>query len=212
MKTQEFKFKLKGKTLVVIDWANVYGWSRRLGWNIDIKKLFKYLKSYKEIYDIRFYFGKEPGNPKSESFHRKIKKIGYTLISKEVKWVPVEIDTDYFKKSIKNTFAKQGFKGDLFKTFFEQLKKDRNLRRRKCDFDCEISIDVMKRIKDFDCLILFSGDGDYAALVKEVIEQGKQAIVVAFKNALGKEYSQIQKRLYICSIKKLKDVIKRNAR
>ena len=209
---KNFKFKLRGKTLVVIDWANVYGWSRRLGWDIDIKKLFKYLKSHKEIYDIRFYFGKEPGNPKSESFHRKIKKIGYTLISKEVKWIPVKIDTNYFKKSIKNTLLQHGFKQDFFKIFFNQLKKDRNLRRRKCDFDCEIAIDVMKRLNEFDCLILFSGDGDYAALIQEVIECGKQAIVVAFKNALGKEYGKIKKGLYICSIRKLKGIIKRNAR
>ena len=204
-----FKLKLKGKTLVVIDWANVYGWSRRLGWDIDIKKLFEYLKSYKEIYDIRFYFGKEPGNPKSESFHRKIKNIGYTLISKEVKWVPVEIDTNYFKKSIKIALSKQGLKQGFFEKFFEQLQKDRNLKRRKCDFDCEIAIDVMKRLNEFDCLILFSGDGDYAALMQEIIKCGKQAIVIAFKNALGKEYRKIKRGLYICSIKKFNETIKR---
>jgi len=208
---KKFKFKLKGKTLVIIDWANVYGWSKRLGWNIDIKKLFDYLKSYEEICDIRFYFGKEPSNPKSESFHRKIKKTGYTLISKEVKWIPVEIDTNYFKKSIKNTLAKQGFKKDFFKKFFEQLQKDQNLRRRKCDFDCEIAIDVMKRMKEFKCLILFSGDGDYAALIREAIKHKKQAIVVALRDALGKEYNQIKRGLFICNVEKIRKDIEKNS-
>jgi hypothetical protein len=26
----EFRFKLKGKTIVLIDWANVYGWFKKL--------------------------------------------------------------------------------------------------------------------------------------------------------------------------------------
>lgn len=31
--------KLKGKTLVIIDWANVYGWFKNLGWEIFKVKL-----------------------------------------------------------------------------------------------------------------------------------------------------------------------------
>jgi hypothetical protein len=33
----EFRFKLKGKTIVLIDWANVYGWFKKLKWEIDQK-------------------------------------------------------------------------------------------------------------------------------------------------------------------------------
>lgn len=66
-------------------------------WEIDPKKLYDYLKSYSEIYDIRFYFGIERGNKRSEKFHEEIKGIGYNLISKEVKWVPVDLKITHFK-------------------------------------------------------------------------------------------------------------------
>jgi hypothetical protein len=56
-KMSESVFKLKGKTIVLIDWANVYGWFKKLKWEIDPKRLYDYLKSYPEIIDIRFYFG-----------------------------------------------------------------------------------------------------------------------------------------------------------
>jgi len=53
---------------VIIDWANVYGWFKKLKWEIDPQKLYNYLKSYPEIVEIRFYFGIEKGNKKSEEF------------------------------------------------------------------------------------------------------------------------------------------------
>ena len=49
---EEKVFKLKGKTLVIVDWANVYGWFKKLKWEISPQKLYNYLKSYPEIYDI----------------------------------------------------------------------------------------------------------------------------------------------------------------
>ena len=72
---EKFKFKLKGKTLVIIDWANFYGWFKKLKWEIDPERLYQYLKSYSQIKEIRFYFGVEKGNQNSEQFQRIIKKI-----------------------------------------------------------------------------------------------------------------------------------------
>ena len=101
---ENFRFELKGKTLVIVDWANVYGWFEKLKWEIDEKKLFKYLKSYSPIKEIRFYFGVEKGNKKSEEFQKRIKKIGYILVSKEVKWVPVALDRTHFKEFLSKLF------------------------------------------------------------------------------------------------------------
>jgi len=204
-------FKLKGKTLVIIDWANVYGWFEKLKWEIDPKRLYKYLKKYREIKDIRFYFGVEKGNKKSEKFQQDIKRIGYTLISKELKWVPVSLDRVHFKEFLSKLFK---IADGLEASNSDMAKLLRNLPkipiyRRKCDFDCEIAIDVMRNIDGFVGVILFSGDGDYKVLMEEVIKSGKQAIVVALKNTMGREYSQIKKGIFICNIKKLKGFIKK---
>ena len=81
------------------------------------------------------------------------------------------------------------------------------LRRRKCDFDIEIALDVFRNLENFDSFILFSGDGDYKPLVQYCIENKKQAIIVAQPGSLGKEYRIIPLGLYICNVRKLRDFI-----
>jgi len=41
---EEKVFKLRGKTLAIIDWANVYRWFKTLKWEIKPTKLYNYLK------------------------------------------------------------------------------------------------------------------------------------------------------------------------
>lgn len=204
-------FKLKGKTLVIIDWANVFGWVEKTKWEIDPKKLFKYLKNYPEVKDIRFYFGIETDNKKSIAFQKKIKQIGYTLISKQVKWVPVSLDKAHFKIFLNKLIEIADGLEKSDATIAKRLKKLPRIPiyRRKCDFDCEIAIDVMKNVDNFDSFILFSGDGDYAVLMEEIIRNRKQAIVVALKNTMGREYSFIKRGVYICNIKRLKNFVKK---
>jgi uncharacterized LabA/DUF88 family protein len=211
----EFRFKLKGKTIVLIDWANVYGWFKKLKWEIDPKRLYDYLKSYPEIIDIRFYFGLEKGNERSEKFHQEIKNIGYNLVSKEVKWVPAEVKIAprfKFQNKIYNLFESGKIKPEDYNKFVVSLNDILNqagLLRRKCDFDVEITLDVMKRINEIEGVILFSGDGDYFRLVKELIELNKQVILVFASGCKGKEYDEISKGLFQCNVKRLKDFIKK---
>jgi uncharacterized LabA/DUF88 family protein len=207
----KLRFRLKGKTLVLIDWANVYGWFKKLKWEIDPKKLYDYLKTYPEIIDIRFYFGLEKGNERSENFHNYIKEIGYSLVWKEVKWVPAEVKISphlRYKDIVVSLYDHTSLtKGDFEK--FKQLlnyPKHLGLLRRKCDFDVEITLDVMKNFDNIDGLILFSGDGDYAPLLKEIIKCNKQAILVFAPGTKGREYENI-KGLFHCNVEKLKEFI-----
>ncbi|MBI2268348.1 MAG: hypothetical protein HYU80_02750 [Candidatus Blackburnbacteria bacterium] len=39
MSNSEFRFKLKGKTVVFIDWANIYGWTKSLKKEVDPKEV-----------------------------------------------------------------------------------------------------------------------------------------------------------------------------
>ncbi len=82
-------FKLKGKTMVLIDYANVYGWKKNLKSEIDLKKLFDYLMNYNEIENISFYYGKD-NNGKSEEFLKYIENIGYNVNTKPVKHIKIK--------------------------------------------------------------------------------------------------------------------------
>jgi uncharacterized LabA/DUF88 family protein len=273
---KDFNLKLNGKTLAIIDWANVYGWNKSLKWSIDVKKLFEYLSSFPEVFDKRLYYGIETGKAYSEEFNAEALQTGFNVISKEVKFIPVSLDKSHFKKIIKELFdvldnikiansdiASKLYKlketietrlgeedpdfdiGDdgqqhiigttpsyakkdgeiynnvyeLINTLDEELKKlninitelqgnlSQPVLRRKCDFDVEIARDVFNLTDGFNQLILFSGDGDYAALVKDLISKGKKVIVVFASGHKGKEYEEIKQGLYLCSVEQLKNYL-----
>jgi len=81
--------RLKGETTVFIDWANVYNWKSSLKWEIDLKRLFKYLKSYKQIKETIFYFGTDV-HPASTEQIKEARKIGFRVVTKPVKYLPVK--------------------------------------------------------------------------------------------------------------------------
>lgn len=280
MKTEDFKFKLSGRTLAIIDWANVYGWFSNpnsityLGWEIDLQKLFDYLSGYKEIHDQRFYFGVETSKEWSKKLHNNAEAIGFNVQSKEVKWVPVSLDKSHFKKLVKELFdVLDGVKNtnssiaeklyelrekiksrladvepdfgsdgkindvyplyapedqkiydsayDLIEELDEELRKlnigidelqghlSLPIKRRKCDFDVEIARDAFNLSNDFETLILFSGDGDYAALAEDLIAKGKKVVVVFAPGHKGREYDSLKKGIFLCSVNQLKNVISR---
>lgn len=86
---QLFCLILKGEAAVFIDWANVYNWKDSLRWEIDLKKLFQYLKNYKQIKEISFYFGTDE-HPASKQQIREARQVGYRTITKAVKYLPVK--------------------------------------------------------------------------------------------------------------------------
>ena len=81
--------RLKGQVAVFIDWANVYNWKTSLKKEIDPKALFKYLKNYPQIKEINFYFGTD-SHPASRQFLKEIKSIGYRVVTKPVKYLPIK--------------------------------------------------------------------------------------------------------------------------
>lgn len=175
-KNKRKRLLLKGKALVFIDWANVFGWKESLKREPDPFKIFQYFKTYPEIVDVRFYFGTDT-HEKSIAFIKDVSKIGFTVITKPVKYVPAaKVD------------------GKI-------------IYRRKCDFDMEACIDVHALLKqDYQSFIFFTGDGDYEPLYKMLIQLQKQAIVVYTAGHLGREIWNIKRGLFKAQLKNLMDI------
>lgn len=164
--------KLKGKAAVFIDWANVYGWKKSLKYEVDCKPLFKYFKSYPEIKDIRLYYGTDK-NIHSKNFLIDAKKIGFTIITKPVKYVSVgQVD-------------------------------GQKIFKRKCDFDLEIGLDCFNKLNKYQTFIFLSGDGDFATLYERLISQDKQIIVVYASGHIGREIWEIKKGLFKIQLNQL---------
>jgi len=104
MEKQRVKLKIKKRTLLLVDWANVYGWRKSLGWEVCPMKIYNFFDRPK-IIDKRFYHGVEVGQTKSEEFKIDMESLGYNVVSKEVKWTPVILkEQNHFKKIVKNLF------------------------------------------------------------------------------------------------------------
>lgn len=163
---KSFCLKLKGETAVFVDWANVYGWKKSLKKEVNPRKLYECLTGYKEIKHIFFYFGTDI-HPKSKTFLSKIKKIGYQVITKPVKYILVaEI-------------------------------KGQKIYKRKCDFDMEISLKVHELLGgNIRSFIFLTGDGDFEPLYKLLIEKKKQVIVVYSRGHLGREIWNLKNGIF----------------
>lgn len=161
-----FQLKLKGKTAVFIDWANVYGWKKSLKRLVDTKKLYKYLKTYKQIKEISFYFGTDR-NERSKKFLKNTKKIGYKVISKPVKYI-----------------------------LTAEINRQKIYRRKcDFDMEICTDVHKCFE-REFGSFIFFTGDGDFEPLYKLLIKKKKQVIVIYAPGHLGREIYAIKKGLY----------------
>jgi uncharacterized LabA/DUF88 family protein len=161
------ELKLRGKCVVYVDWANVHGWEKSLKREVNPQKLFSYLKTYAQIGKINLYFGTDK-HPKSKAFISRVRKIGFGVTTKSVKYITV---------------------------FDEETKK--RFRFRKCDFDMETCIDVHRDLSEgVESFVFFTGDGDFEPLYKLLIEKCKQVIVVYSPGHLGREIWNIQRGLF----------------
>lgn len=196
--------KLKGKAAVFIDWANVYGWKKSLKKEVEPEKLFSYFKKYPDVKEINFYYG-EDKHPKSKEFLNKMKKIGFRIISKEVKYIPVNLDASHFHdiaKEVRTSLtAISTLKTEEVEKLLQLLSK--KVLRRKCDFDIEIVMDVYRCLQTMDTFILCSGDGDFAPLYNLLITLKKQVIIIFAHGHLGKEIYQIKQGIFTKAVDQL---------
>jgi uncharacterized LabA/DUF88 family protein len=94
--------------------------------------------------------------------------------------------------------------------FIVHSKKAKNIRTRegisfrKSNLDVEIAIDAYRFSHNYDTIILFSGDSDFAYLIDRLTEKGKKIIVVSNEGHISTELLQ---RAKFIDLKKLRTSI-----
>lgn len=81
---------LKSKTIVFIDGSNTYFAQKKMMKWLDWVKVKQFLQQQYEILDYKYYAGVRPSDEKTKSFLKKLKTIGFTVITKPVKVVTDE--------------------------------------------------------------------------------------------------------------------------
>lgn len=162
--------------MAYIDWANVHGWEGSLKREIDIDRLFAYLKAYPEISDVRLYFGTDI-HPKSVAFLERAGEAGCTITTKPVKYI-----------------------------LEAEIRGEKVYRRKcDFDMEICIDTHqaLQESVRTF---IFFTGDGDFAPLYEKLIRLGKQVIVVYSPGHLGKEIWAMKRGVFKVEIKSLIDL------
>jgi uncharacterized LabA/DUF88 family protein len=175
-----FDPKDHGRIYAFVDFANVRPWAKefwpkenqtQLKVEIDIAKLYD-ICSWVKAKKCFFYYGHFPDSTKSNGEHRQhmrsmlrienAQESGFEVRSKEVKMIP-DFDED------------GKFTG----------------RIPKCNFDVEIAMDMIRKVEKHDTVLLFSGDSDFAGLLRYLKHQGKKVVVVSARKPMSRELKEV---------------------
>lgn len=173
---------MKPKAKVYIDGANMFYTQKKLGWSIDWKKVKDCLNEKWDVIEIRYYVGVKPRDERMPKFLRYLDNIGFKPITKPV-------------KVIKITQGDEKFKIYPYPQIY------------KCNFDVEMTADILLDRTKLDQIILFSGDSDFTYLAKILRDLGKEVVVFSTRKMIAWEL-KLMARKYIF-LDDLKDKIER---
>lgn len=209
-------------TRVYIDYANVRPWSNRLGWHIDSKRLKQFFDSFDTIEAINFYNGYIEGNQQSEKEIKEIENQKYVVRTKPVKIMRFPINASSVSPdstTLLNQFIRRALLRKYEVSTIEYLNerfKDMNqkgeyyIEDRKCNFDVEISTDMLL---DFakngtETFVLWSGDSDFADPLEKLLKAGRKVVIFATARRVSKELSELRSDgLFIFDIQKIRNFI-----
>ena len=149
---------IKGRVCVFIDASNVYFSYKKLKWKIDLKKLLEYFKEEADLVEIFYYTGRDINSKAQNKFINFLKKTGYIVRSKKIKF-------------IKNNHENEGFfKGNLDVELtidvLERKDKYDTLILISGDSDFEPLLKLMKKKYNKKCLVMATKHSISIELIK----------------------------------------------
>jgi uncharacterized LabA/DUF88 family protein len=217
---QNLKKVFNKKTNIYIDYANVFHWQEKLGYHIDFKRLKQLFESFDTINQVKIYQGELKNDIKSKQIINDLRNWSYIVRTKPVKVMKLSIDVssiqknnpailkDYINKSLLSKLDIETI--EFLNTKLSELnaKGTRIIRHLKCNFDVEMSVDMIVdsiNDKSIDNFVLWSGDSDFADVISQLILKGKNTAIFATARRISTELEQTGS--YIFDLKKIKDFI-----
>ncbi len=209
-------------TRIYIDYANVRPWSARLGWHIDLKRLKQFLDSFNSIESVNFYNGFIEGNEQSIKEIGELENQKYVVRTKPVKIIKLSIDAtsvspdstvlldQFIRRSLLRKYEIETIEY-LNEQFRDMNKKNEYyIEDRKCNFDVEISTDMLLDAErnDTKTFVLWSGDSDFSDTLEKLLKAGKKIFIFATTRKVSKEISALRNAgLIIFDIQKIRNFI-----
>jgi len=179
---------MKKPAYAFIDASNLfYGGEKSLGWKIDYQKLIKYIKKKYLVKKVFYYGGVElDGFPYSILDKKPIdlyKLINYMRL-KNVDEVKTISRIKFYLK-----LAQFGYLLRLKPVKIFHEPDGRISKKANCDVD--MTFDLMRYIKDYSDVLILSGDGDFAIVLKYLMQIGKKVTVLARGERTARDIRQL---------------------
>jgi uncharacterized LabA/DUF88 family protein len=203
-KLNESKFKkyleiLNKETAInaYLDLANMFHWQEVLGWRFRIEDVIRQLFTLQNLKEIKVYYGfNERDKINSQVFHNRIKKTGAILKTKPIKFIKKTVNEALFFKKPTLTLFDDGIKKKIYELIKAIQESGVVIEEPKCNFDVEITLDMMDDAEKVTGVILFSGDSDLSAPLERLKVKGKRIYIVGVRGMVSKELFRI-KDMYI---------------
>ena len=159
----------KNKVRVYIDGANMLYTQKKLGWNIDWRKLVDYLRSRWDITEVRYYTGVKEGDEKMAGFLKYLNHLGIVTVTKTLKIIKIGPEHPLFRVHHYRELHKSNFDVEMTTDILMELLKGK---------------DNNEHIKQ---VVIASGDSDFNYLIKMLRAMDVGTIIAASKKMLAWE-------------------------
>jgi len=156
----------KDRTIAIVDFGNVDKWAESLGWNVGIQELGRLVKHFTQGKRAlrRFYYGSDSG-PKEQ-------------LTTLTEW----------SRNILSRARMNGFEVITKPVKYIHDSSQLDGYKKKCDFDVEMAVDLIRMRKEYDHVILFSGDGDLVYALRYLRDAfSKSSYVFGARDHIGRE-------------------------
>ena len=176
-----------------LDLTNMFHWQDVLGWRFRIEDVVGQLFTFPNIKEIKIYYGKNERDLKnSEAFHNRIKKTGVILRTKPMKFITKDINEGLFFQRRTMTLFDGSVKSKIQELIDELQKSGIIIEEPKCNFDVEITMDMLDDTEKLTAIMLFSGDSDLKEPLERLKVKNKKIGVVGVRGIVAEELHNIK--------------------
>lgn len=182
---------------IYLDLTNILHWQDVLGWKFRIEDLINQLLSYPNVKEIKVYYGLNERDLKnSEAFHNRIKKTGAILRSKSMKFIIKNINEGFFFQRKTLTQFESSVKEKISDLIKELHNSGIVIEEPKCNFDVEMTMDLLDDAEKVSAIILFSGDSDMVGPLERLKVKGKAIGVCGVRNKVAAELHVVKNKYF----------------
>jgi uncharacterized LabA/DUF88 family protein len=178
---------------VYLDLTNMFHWQEVLGWKFRIEDIISQLLSFPNVKEVKVYYGKNERDLKnSEAFHERIRAAGAILKAKPMKFLTKTIEEGMFFQHKTLTLFDPVIKVKITELVDVLQRSSIIIEEPKCNFDVEITMDLLDDAEKLTAVMMFSGDSDMRAPLERLKVKGKHLAVVGVRGKVARELHEIK--------------------